>query len=178
MVSLRLDRRLRGWVDPSDVIRLAAAAASSRCAEYLHNPGEPFFLWLRRLTGQVLHAVQQQRLGGPPADGGRGLSLQPRSLPAASSLALAAHLLGQTQPPAQADLRARRLRCLEEALNAMAAPEREVLALRHFEQLDNAETAAVLGLPEAEASSLYIRSLKKLKDSLRGMPGEAREQRP
>jgi RNA polymerase sigma-70 factor (ECF subfamily) len=178
MVSLRMDRRLRGWIDPSGVICRAAAAASSRCAEYLRGPSEPFFLWLRRLTGQVLQALQQERLGAAPAGPGRELSLQPGALPAANSRALAAHLLGQTQSLGRAELRARRLRYLEEALNAMGAPEREALALRHFEQLNNAETAAVLGLGEAEASTLYIQALKKLKDTLRGLPGEIRQQLP
>jgi RNA polymerase sigma-70 factor (ECF subfamily) len=177
MVSLRLDRRLRGWINPSEVIRQAAATGSSRCVEYLQNPSEPFFVWLRRLTGQTLQLLQRHRLG-EALENSRELSLQPGSIPAASSMALAVHLLGQTPALHEAELRARRLRFLEEALNGMAAPEREMLALRHFEQLNNAETAADLGLTEAEASKLYIRALKRLKEILQGMPGEIRPQQP
>jgi RNA polymerase sigma-70 factor (ECF subfamily) len=178
MVSLRLDRRLRGGVDPSDVIRQTSAAAASRRAEYLQNPAEPFFVWLRRLTGQTLQALQQERLGEAAAGSGRELCLRAGSMPAASSVALAAHLLGHSEGLGQAELRARRQRYLEEALNGMGLPEREILALRHFEQLNNAEAAAVLGLPEAEASKLYIRALKQLKECLQGMPGESRQPRP
>jgi RNA polymerase sigma-70 factor (ECF subfamily) len=51
----------------------------------------------------------------------------------------------------------------------MSAIDREVLALRHFEQLSNAETAQVLGLSEAAASIRYIRALERLKPSLAGL---------
>ena len=49
MVALRLDRRLQGRIDPSDVIQEAYLEASARLAEYLRNPSMPFFLWLRFL---------------------------------------------------------------------------------------------------------------------------------
>src|SRR5437588_4714537 len=81
MVSLRLDRRMRGWIDPSDVIRQAFADAASRQAEYLLHRGESFFLWLRLLAGQRLHTLQQQRLGEPLAEAGRELSLRRGAMP-------------------------------------------------------------------------------------------------
>jgi RNA polymerase sigma-70 factor (ECF subfamily) len=177
MVSLRLDGRLRGRVDPSDVLRQAFADAGRRRQEYLDTAAEPFFLWLRRLTGQRLHALHLQRLGEtPPPDG--ELSLQCRAVPATCSLALAAQLLGRLPQPSQAEVRARRMRRLEEALNAMAPLAREVLALRHFEQLDNREAAAILGCPEGEASKLYVRALKELNVILTSLTGPAGEDRP
>jgi len=44
--------------------------------------------------------------------------------------------------------------------------DREVLALRHFEQLTNTETAQTLGIDPSVASKRYIRSLRKLKEWL------------
>jgi RNA polymerase sigma-70 factor (ECF subfamily) len=170
MVSLRLDRRMRGAVDPSDIVRQACADAAAHRAEYLQAPAESFFLWLRRLAGSRLNDLQRLRLGEPPT-AGRDLSLRRGPPPAATSFAIAAQLLGQAAQPNQAEIRAQRLGRLEDALNAMDPVEREVLALRHFEQLTNAETAAVLELPEGDASRLYIRSLKRLKEILSSAAG-------
>jgi RNA polymerase sigma-70 factor, ECF subfamily len=177
MVSLRLDGRLRGRVDPSDVVRQVCAEARGRHPDYLRGPTEPFFLWLRRLAAEKLQSLRQQ-LGGAAGDGGRELCLRRGPLPAANSQALAAQLLGQAPPPDRADARARRQARLEEALNAMAAEQREVLALRHFERLTAAEAAAVLELPEAEAGRLYLRALKALKVVFEDTPGPTRREGP
>jgi RNA polymerase sigma-70 factor (ECF subfamily) len=178
MVSLRLDHRLRGWVDPSDVIRQAFAEAAARRAEYPGERDEPFFLWLRRLSGQKLDAIVQQRLGERPPEAGRELSLRAGAGPPTNSLALAAVLLGQAPALSRAELRQQRMAQLETALNNMAPLEREVLALRHFERLSNAETAAVLAVEEAEASKLYVRALRTLKGILAGLDGPAGDTRP
>src|SRR5207253_8775074 len=63
MVALRLDRRLQGRIDPSDVLQEAYLEASARLDEYLQNPTMPFYLWLRFLTGQKLVALQRRHLG-------------------------------------------------------------------------------------------------------------------
>ncbi len=60
---------------------------------------------------------------------------------------------------------------LQEALNTLEPLEREILALRHFEQLSLAETATVLGLTESGACRRHLRALKRLKEILSGMPG-------
>ena len=104
-------------------------------------------------------------------DARREVSLYRDALPEASSAALAAQLLGQHTSPSQAALRAERLLRLQEAVNLLDVLDREVLSLRHFEQLSRAETAQVLGITEAAAAKRYIRALKRLKDTLAGMPG-------
>jgi RNA polymerase sigma-70 factor (ECF subfamily) len=104
-------------------------------------------------------------------DAGREVSLYRGSLPATSSAALAAQLLGRDTRPSEAAVRAERKIRLQEALNSMDPLDREVLTLRHFEQLNNAETAQVLGLRESAASKRYLRALKKLKEILTSLPG-------
>ncbi len=104
-------------------------------------------------------------------DAGRAFSLYREAMPAASSAALAAQLLGKFTSPTQAVVRAERMLRIQEALNALEPIDREVLALRHFEQLSRQETAQVLGIEEAAAAKRYIRALKRLKDTLTGMPG-------
>ena len=92
-------------------------------------------------------------------------------MPEATSAALAAQLLGRLTTPSQAAIRAERKIRLQEALNSLDPIDREVLALRHFEELTNAEAAAVLGLDKSAASKRYIRALVRLKDILASLPG-------
>ena len=171
MVALRLDRRLQGRVDPSDIIQEACIDASARLAEYARQPDMPFFLWLRFLTGQRLVRVHRQHLGAEMRDVAREVSLYRGALPAATSAALAAQLLGRDTRPSEAAVRAERSIRLQEALNSMDPLDREVLALRHFEQLSNAEAARVLGLQESAAAKRYVRALKRLRLILDARPG-------
>jgi RNA polymerase sigma-70 factor (ECF subfamily) len=171
MVALRLDRRLQGRLDASDVIQEAFLEASARLPEYAQKPALPFFLWLRFLTGQKMVELHRHHLGAQMRDAGREISLYHGPLPLASSAELAAQLLGHDTRPSEAAIRAERKVRLQEALNSMDPLDREVLALRHFEQLDNAETAQVLGLGESAASKRYLRALKRLKDVLTSLPG-------
>jgi RNA polymerase sigma-70 factor (ECF subfamily) len=171
MVRLRLDRRLQGRLDPSDVLQEAFLDVARRAPEYAARPDMPVFLWLRFLTAQRLLALHRQHLGAQMRDAGQEVSLYRGALPMASSVSLAAQLMGRftsvTQAAARAELQVR----LQAVLNGMEPLDREVLALRHFEELTNAETAEVLGIRKSAASNRYIRALKRLKDILNGMPG-------
>ena len=175
MVALRLDRRLQGRVDASDVIQEASLEAVRRLPEYLKNPTMPFFLWLRFLTGQRLTEQHRIHLGARARDAGREVALYRGSLPEATSAALAAQLLGRLTTPSEAAVRAERRVRMQEALNSMDPIDREVLALRHFEQLSNSEAATVLGLDRSAASRRYARALVRLKEILASRPGGLEE---
>jgi RNA polymerase sigma-70 factor, ECF subfamily len=171
MVKLRLDPRVQGRVDPSDVVQEAYLEASQKLGDYLVEPKIPFFLWLRLVTGQKLALEHRKHLGVQARNAAREVSLHHGAYPAASSAALAAQLLGRISTPSQkamrADLRVR----VQEALNRMGPLDREVLALRHFEQLSNAETALVLGIKETAACNRYVRALERLRVILGRLPG-------
>ncbi len=170
MVRLRLDRRLLGRVDPSDVLQEAYLDIARRAEEYLANPAMPPFLWLRFLTAQRLMAMHRQHLGARMRDAGREVSLHRGAIPRATSYSLAEHLVGRFGSASQAAIRAELQTRLQVVLNGMDPIDREVLALRHFEELSNAETAEVLGLGKSAASNRYIRALKRLKDLLQADP--------
>jgi RNA polymerase sigma-70 factor (ECF subfamily) len=178
MVALRLDHRLQGRIDPSDVIQEAYLDATRQLAAYLKDPSIPFYLWLRLITGQRLLALHRHHLGIQARDAGREVSLYRGALPEASSAALAAQLLGHGSRPSEAAMRAERSLRLQAALNTMDPLDREVLALRHFEQLSNTETAQVMGLRDSAASKRYVRALQRLKDILKNMPGGLEEMMP
>jgi RNA polymerase sigma-70 factor (ECF subfamily) len=171
MVRLRLDRRLQGRVDPSDVLQDAFLDITQRLPEYIVQPEMPFYLWLRLLTGQRLLALHRRHLGAQMRDAGQEVSLYRGALPQASSASLAAQLLGRLTSPTQAAIRAELQIRLQEALNELDPIDREILTLRHFEAMTNNETATVLGLQKAAASNRYIRALKRLKAVLNAIPG-------
>jgi RNA polymerase sigma-70 factor (ECF subfamily) len=171
MVRLRLDRRLQGRVDPSDVLQEAYLDVSRRAAEYAANPAMPLYLWLRFLTGQKLLALHRHHLGAQMRDAGCEVSLHRGAIPQASSASLAAQLLGRLTSPTQAAIRAEMQLRLQEVLNTLDPIDREVLVLRHFEELSNNETAEVLGIQKSAASNRYVRALKRLKEILSSIPG-------
>jgi RNA polymerase sigma-70 factor (ECF subfamily) len=137
----------------------------------LRKPELPFFLWLRFLTGKKLQALHRHHLGTQMRDAHREISLQSVAWPQASSESLAAHLLGKLTSPSQAAIRAELRQRVQEALDSMSLLDREVLALRHFEQLTNSETAQVLGITESGASNRFVRALQRLRSILVDVPG-------
>jgi RNA polymerase sigma-70 factor (ECF subfamily) len=171
MVRLRLDRRLQGRVDPSDVLQEAYLDAAEQLPHYLKKPEMGFFLWLRLVTGQRLARVHRQHLGAAMRDAGREVSLHRGAMPQASTASLAAQLLGRVTSASRAVARAEVQVQLQKALNGMDPIDREIIALRHFEELTNAEAACALDLSIQAASKRYVRALKRLQEILEGIPG-------
>lgn len=171
MVDLRMDPRLRTRLDASDVLQEAYLDVAKDLPPYLANPKLPPLLWLRLHVGRRLITLHRHHLGAKMRDAGMEISLYRGALPEASSAALASMLLGKQTSPTQAAQRAERMLRVQEALNSLEPIDREVLALRHFEQLSRAETAQVLGIAQEAGAKRYFRALKRLKDVLATMPG-------
>jgi RNA polymerase sigma-70 factor, ECF subfamily len=169
MVRLRLHSRLQGRIDPADVLQDAFVDAARRLPEFASNT-LPLFLWLRFLTSQRLQLLHRQHFG-PTRNAEREVSLYSGALPQADSMSLAQQLLGRLTTPSEGAIRVEMQLRVQTALNAMDPIDREVLALRHFEELTNKETAAVLGLQQAAASNRYVRALGRLKEILSTTPG-------
>jgi RNA polymerase sigma-70 factor (ECF subfamily) len=170
MLAARLDPRLSSRVDPDDVLQEAFLDVARRVGEYLDNPSVPFYVWLRFLTVQRMQMVQRIHLGSQmrdveretPPQGGRAL---------ASSESMAGQLVSHMTSPSQAAIRHELQARLRAALDEMDPLDREVLALRHFEELTNAEAAEVLGISPDAASKRHVRALKRLRDVLTDPPG-------
>ena len=171
MVQLRLDHRLAGRVSPSDVLQEAYIDALKRIDHYFEKPDQPFFGWLRLVVGQRLADTHREHLA-LKRNAAKEVPIH-RGAPGASSACLAAFLIGNLASPSHAAQRNETFALLEEALNTMDPLDREVLALRHFEELSNAETAEILGIQTAAASKRYVRALAKLRQILEGIPGFA-----
>jgi RNA polymerase sigma-70 factor (ECF subfamily) len=166
MVSLRLDRRLRKRVDPSDVVQEALIVASNRLREYADQPTMEFYLWLRWITADKLLNAHREHLGTQKRDVSQEVSIYRRPMPEACSVSLAQQLLGHLTSPTQAVQRAETQLLVQDVLNSMDPIDREILVLRNFEQLSTTETAEALGIKRSTASKRYIAALKRLKQAL------------
>lgn len=170
MIHLRLDRRLTGRVDSSDVLQDVFLEVRNRLEQGGADPNLPFFLWLRLVTGQKLTDLHRHHLGARMRDAGLEVSLHRGAMPTASSASLAAQLLGTITSATQAAIRAEHRLIVQDALNGLDPIDREILVLRHFEHLSNDEAALALGLKRSAASQRYIRALKRLKEVLSTIP--------
>jgi RNA polymerase sigma-70 factor (ECF subfamily) len=169
MIQFRLDGRLKGRIATSDVLQEAYIDALKRLPHYQADPEMPFLIWLRWVTMQRLVEVHRQHLGAQMRDAGREVALGAGG-PLAASSAMIAEFIGDLTSPSQAAQRSETLAQLGRALDGLDPTDREVLALRHFEELSNQETAAVLGIQPAAASKRYVRALERLKGALEQLP--------
>jgi RNA polymerase sigma-70 factor (ECF subfamily) len=172
MVRWRLDRRLNGRVDPSDVLQEVYIDAAQRVRGYLAKPTMPFSLWLRLLTGRRLLELHRKHLGAQMRSAELEISLERGHWPPANPDCLAVHLTGHLTSPSQAAMRAEQETRLAEALNRMDPLDREVLVLRHFDELSNNDVAELFGIGKAAASHRYIRALERLREILAFASGD------
>ena len=171
MVRLRLDRRLGGKVSSEAILQMAFQEAARQFPVYAKNPVVPVFLWLRHVTGLALKSVHRAQLGSQFDTDDQQVSLYRGALPPANSVSLAAQFLGKMTSESQVNQLAEHKLIVQEALNSMDSLDREVLTLRHFEHMNNEETALVLGLSQGAASIRYIKALKRIKEILATIPG-------
>jgi RNA polymerase sigma-70 factor (ECF subfamily) len=148
---------VQGSVDPSDVLQEAYIDVAGKLPAYLKDAsGRPLFLWLRLVVGERLVRIHRQHLGTAMRDAGREVSLYRGALPGASSVSLAAHLLGRATSASGALTRAEVQLQLQTALDGMDPMDREIIGLRNFEELSNSEPGASPG-QSALRSALRVR---------------------
>jgi RNA polymerase sigma-70 factor (ECF subfamily) len=178
MVAFRMDPRLSGRIDAADIVQEAFVEASAHRNAYFQAPKIPLFIWLRGVVMNKLLELHRHHLGTRMRDAKRERSLDSRCTSDNSSAALYAYLTAGLTRPSIAAVRDEIKTRLAEALDKMDATDREVLTLRHFEQLTNAEAAQVVGIQERAAAKRYLRALERLKNILSELPGGLTGLRP
>jgi len=171
LVNFRLAPSLNGRVDAEDVLQESYLAAATRLKHFNENMSASAFVWLRLVVLQTLTDMQRKHLGAQMRDAYREVALPGGQWGPGSSASLAVQLAASLTSPSQAAIREETSRQLEMAIDGMSATDREILALRHFEELSNQEAAEVLGIEEKAASIRYVRAIKRLKDVLASLPG-------
>lgn len=174
MVHFRLDRRLAGRVDVDDVLQEAYLAASKRIGHYAGGRYTSPFLWLRAIVRQTLIDLHRRHVQAKARDAGREVAIF-GGWPQATSASMALQLAGDFTSPSAAAVRVEMIDRVQAAIETMSPADQEILALRHFEELTNAEAAETLGIEPKAASVRYMRALRRLKEVMAdiGGPGMA-----
>jgi RNA polymerase sigma-70 factor (ECF subfamily) len=162
LVSYRMDRRLAARIDPSDVVQEVLAEAARRLPQYLHERPLPLYPWLRQLACDQLIVLYRRHVQAQR----RSVSREEAdflALPEESACRLAERLADSASSPSKRLTRKEARQRVQTALRQLAAADREVLELRHLEQLSVAEVAAVLGINAAAARTRHLRALQRLR---------------
>ena len=171
MVNFRLDRHLYGRIDADDVLQEAYLNAAQRIGYFITEASQSCFVWLRMIVSQTLIDIHRRHLGTQRRDANREVSIHGGWDSQSTSFSLSFHLLAHLTSPSQAAVRAELSEQLDTALGTISDLDREVLVLRHFEELTNRETALVLNITAQAASIRYIRALGRLKDVMAAIAG-------
>lgn len=173
MVDLRIDRVLERRVDASDVVQDVMLEANNRLEDYLRDPVMPFHLWLRQMAqDRIIDLHRRHRVAAKRSiDKERPLQGSPRL--DQSTLDLAAQLCDREMTPAEAATWRELERRFQGAVEQLEEKDREVVLMRHFEQLTNSEVAQALGLSEPAAGMRYMRAMRRLRSLLSDMDSQA-----
>jgi RNA polymerase sigma-70 factor, ECF subfamily len=162
VIALRLDPRLRRRLDPSDVVQEAQVEAFRRLPDFLRRQPMPFRLWLRKTAYERLLKLREQHVEAARRSVEREVRLLDRS-----SLLLARHLLAAGSTPSQCLSRKEIARRLNQALGKLSENDREILLMRHHEELSYDEISSLLEIDPAAARKRYGRALLRLQNLLR-----------
>lgn len=166
MIALRMDRKMQGRVDASDIVQDVLIEAAGRMRDYLRDPVMPFHLWLRQIAkdrmidlhrrhhAQRRNVDREQGLGGPGEDDQR------------SNFDLGARLQDEGVTPAAAAIKQELETRFWNAVDELDETDRDIILMRHAEQLGNGEVAVSLGLSPAAAGMRYLRAIRRLRSVL------------
>jgi RNA polymerase sigma-70 factor (ECF subfamily) len=168
LVLLRMSPRVSARLDASDVLQETYLEFARRLPEYAKHRKVPIFLWLRMLTGERLVHLQRMHLGAEKRTVYREFDLASQPMPDASVVNLASQLAGQFTSVDRNLIRDEVQRKLLDALQRMEFNDREIVAMRHFEELTTEEIAEVLGLTRSGVLKRYTRAIHRLRDSVIG----------
>jgi RNA polymerase sigma-70 factor (ECF subfamily) len=166
LVHMRLDNRIRQRVGVSDVVQDVMIEANRRIDRYLENPGIEFHLWIRQITkDRIIDAHRRHR-----ATSKRSVDREHRLYQGGgvnhSTMNLANQLRDDDLTPAAQATRKEMADRMEDALLELNDVDRDIIIMRHYEQLSNDEVSRALDLKPAAASMRYLRALRKLRGQL------------
>jgi RNA polymerase sigma-70 factor, ECF subfamily len=153
------------------VLQEAYLVAEHRMKHLTRDHPPTLFIWLRQIVNQTLIDIHRRHLGAQKRTAKRDVSIHGGFTTDSTSASLAFHLLGHLTSPSQATLRAEISQQIDAAMQGLSEIDREMLALRHFEELTNNEAAQVLNMSPQAASMRYVRAIGRLRQVLELIPG-------
>lgn len=169
IISFRIAPFLRSRVDPADVLQEAFFEISRRINEFIDGSPVSFFVWIRQKTIQTLIDIHRNHTR-EKRDALREMPLASAPYGHTTSISIARFLMDDITSPSQAAVREEEIQQLQSALESMNETDREVIAMRHFEHLNNQQVAEVLGISPTAASNRYVRAAAKLSEILNHLP--------
>jgi RNA polymerase sigma-70 factor (ECF subfamily) len=173
LIQMRLDRQIARRVDASDVVQDVLLEANTRLQDYLAEPRLPFHLWLRQLAQDRMIDMYRRHRGAQRRSLDREQSLAAPQFFDQSGIDLMGQLADHELTPAAASIRKELEARFVVAIDQLNEEEREIILMRHFEQLSNSEAADALGLTEAAAGMRHLRALRKLRGILGDRPSQS-----
>ena len=164
-VARRLDRRLAGRMDPSDVVQDVLAEADRRLDDYARRRPLPYYPWLRQLADERLTALYRRHVRAQRRTVAREEPL-PVPLSHESAAALAERLVDHGSRPGSRIVREELRQRVQAGLDQLSENDRTVLVLRHIEQRPTAEVAARLGISDGAVRVRVVRALARLREQL------------
>lgn len=166
IIHFRLNNQVRGRVDPDDVVQEVFLAAEKRIEHFINGDFPSFFLWLRLVAGQTLSDIHRRHLSTEARSAFRETPSNDRDAWGNTSLCLSQRFIAHLTSPSQAAVKSELMDEVRSALESMNEIDREVLALRHFEELTNQEVASELKITQKTSSMRYMRALERLRNIL------------
>jgi RNA polymerase sigma-70 factor (ECF subfamily) len=164
LARVQIGRLLRGKLDPEDVLQETSLEAHRGIGRFRGSSERAFRSWLRQILAAIL-SNQVRRYHGTK---GRDPRLE-RSLIDdldRSSRALDRGLIAPQSTPSQSASRRERALLLAEALGKLPEDYREVIILRHLDDLGFGEVARRMGRTEDSVKNLWVRALARLRRTL------------
>lgn len=178
LVRMRMDKALARRVDASDVVQDVMFEASRRLNDYLREPKMPFHLWLRQLAKDRIIDMHRRHREAQRRSVDREQPLESPQFADRSSLNLAAQLRDHELTPAAENIRRELRTRFLTAMEQLSEDDRDMIFMRHFEELTNSEVATSLGLSAPAAGMRYLRALRRLKAILGESPSAMSVPRP
>ena len=166
IVHFRMDRRLRGRVDPDDILQEAFVDGQNRLENLRNSPTQSFLVWIRLIVGQTLINVHRRHLKSGRRDASRDVGIHSKKTDPNTSDSMVIQLADSLTSPSAAFSRKEMFEKVTQAVDALGESDREIVAMRHFEELGNSEIAEILGITPKNASIRYIRALERLRSHL------------
>jgi RNA polymerase sigma-70 factor (ECF subfamily) len=165
IARVRIEPQVAARIDADDVVQESFLDALKRRADFDPQKGS-LLVWLRFLVLQKVVELHRKHLGVEARNAGREVRIGQQGAGDASSVVLASILVGQLTSPSRALQRAELVESVQRAVGRLSENDREILLMRHFEQLSNQEAAEALNLSKPAACSRYVRALERLQELL------------
>ncbi len=166
IVRFRMDRRLYGRVDPDDVLQESFVDGQNRLENLRNSPTHSFLVWIRLIVGQTLINVHRRHLKSERRDASRDVAIHSKKPDPNTSDSMVIQLADSLTSPSAAFSKKEIYEKVTQAVDSLAESDREIVAMRHFEELSNNEIAEILNITPKNASIRYIRALERLRSHL------------